>query len=518
MNIIPDLKVVIISLTDYPNRKEKLSHILDVFDNIKLNYSFYSGADARFFEIENKNNSIIIDNKYHIKENKNFKYFDIPLTYGDIGCYISHIELYNMLTTDNKYNRYLILEDNFLLMSNIDYFINCLSNLPIIFDICYLTKTKNNISQTKYNNIFSTISKNIVFNSSCGYIISKNGAINILGYVNTDIYCSMNELLTYVCDKTNLFMYVSSYPVFTGYKDGLSSIKSVNKYYEQKGINPNINIPKYEKDILVLYCKTYIKDKFRVKSLADSIEKYNKDNLKFYISAPKNDMEEIKKLNIKCTQFINDEDIYIIEGKIGGWFEQQIVKASFWKLGLCKNYVCIDSDSYFIKDFRFDDFMVDNDTPYTIMHENKDLHEWSLHNLKIDIISYPIKEKNIFMKLFNRKNNKLWEFGPTPAIWSCKVWELIDENIIKLNKTTFQNLLLQYPSELTWYGEALLHYKPFSIYPLQSLFKVFHYYEQYIQSKEKYTEEDYKKLYFGLVVQSNYKFYNNNIDDNYFNY
>ncbi len=34
-----------------------------------------------------------------------------------------------------------------------------------------------------------------------------------------------------------------------------------------------------------------------------------------------------------------------------GWESQQIVKSSFWKLNVCENYLMIDSDSYFIKDF-----------------------------------------------------------------------------------------------------------------------------------------------------------------------
>ena len=42
---------------------------------------------------------------------------------------------------------------------------------------------------------------------------------------------------------------------------------------------------------LVLYCKSYKGDVQRVKKLKSSIEKYNKDNIPFYVSCPKEDKQ-----------------------------------------------------------------------------------------------------------------------------------------------------------------------------------------------------------------------------------
>ena len=108
---------------------------------------------------------------------------------------------------------------------------------------------------------------------------------------------------------------------------------------------------------LVFYCKSYKKDIQRVKTLLESINKYNKDNIPFYISTPLKD----KKIftNILGTQdciWVDDNDI---NPNNQGWLGQQMVKSNFWKLGVCENYLCLDSDSYFIKPFYKNDFLVE---------------------------------------------------------------------------------------------------------------------------------------------------------------
>lgn len=256
---------------------------------------------------------------------------------------------------------------------------------------------------------------------------------------------------------------------------------------------------------LVLYCKSYRNDLDRVEKLANSIQKYNKDNLNFYISVPKQDLDLFKNRNLPVTEIIPDEEIYSVSLDKRGWEQQQIVKSNFWKLGLCKNYVCIDSDSYFIKDFYQKDFIAYDDVPYTVMHEQKELFEWAHIYLHFDPQEGFNKEKDEVMKLFNRHYGKRWDFGPSPTIWSSKVWLSLEDNYITPNNLSFNDLIKYCPSEFTWYGEALLAFKPFEILPVQPLFKVFHYPLQYIQAQEqKYTESIYKNNYYGIVLQSNF--------------
>ena len=118
---------------------------------------------------------------------------------------------------------------------------------------------------------------------------------------------------------------------------------------------------------VVLYCKSFHRDVDRVVNLQESIDKHNIDNIPFYVSVPQQDVELFKSKGIR--NIVEDESIY--QSNSSGWIQQQIVKSNFWKLGLCENYVCIDSDGYFIKDFYITDFMYDDQTPYTVIHEQK---------------------------------------------------------------------------------------------------------------------------------------------------
>ena len=63
-------------------------------------------------------------------------------------------------------------------------------------------------------------------------------------------------------------------------------------------------------ETVVLYCKSYHLDVHRAKSLLDSINKYNVDNIPFYISVPESDMHLFKKeLGESNYTLLKDEDI-----------------------------------------------------------------------------------------------------------------------------------------------------------------------------------------------------------------
>ena len=258
-------------------------------------------------------------------------------------------------------------------------------------------------------------------------------------------------------------------------------------------------------DKIVLYCKSYAGDYERVKVLVESIHKFNKDNIPTFISVPSKDVVLFSDLSGMGVTIIEDEDIYDVEGP--GWITQQIVKSNFWKLGLCENYVCIDSDGYFIKDFYITDFMYDDETPYTLIHEQKELFTWTVskvNQLGFDPkISYTNDRQKI-MDLFGR-SGKYYDFGPVPTIWSSKVWKSLEDNYITPNNLTWEQMLEYSPSEFSWYGESLLAFKAIDIYPCEPIFKVFHYEQQLQEYKQNgTTEEMISQNYLGIIMQSNF--------------
>ena len=256
---------------------------------------------------------------------------------------------------------------------------------------------------------------------------------------------------------------------------------------------------------LVLYCKSYDQDVYRAKTLLESIIKHNIDNIPFYISVPSKDIELFH--NVLGTQnytLLPDEDI---DSENGGWKGQQIVKSQFWKLGLCENYVCIDSDCFFIKDFYTSDFMFDENTPYTVCHEYKSFFEFmDKFPLNFDPYESFKKERLEIMNLFGR-NGVIYDFGPGPTIWSSKVWEDLEKGYIKPNNLTFTDLIAANGSEFTWYGEWLLYSQIIRLMPKGPLFKNYHYPHQYeFDKKHKYTTHDIAKRYLGIGIQSIYNF------------
>jgi len=262
---------------------------------------------------------------------------------------------------------------------------------------------------------------------------------------------------------------------------------------------------------IVLYCKSFSGDIQRCKILFDSIQKYNKDKIPLYISVPKEDVQLFKNtLGTSGYELITDEAV-LGENLEQSWKTQQIFKMVFWKAIPTENYVVIDSDSYFIRDFYLKDFLVnyktplDDAVPYTVMHEQKDLFQWTAKYQEVlgwdPQISFaecrtPIQE------LFDRKG-RLYDFGPVPVVWSSKVWKSLEEEYIKPNNLTFEGLINTISSEFTWYGEWLLIKKPIELWPIEPIFKVFHYKLEYEQLKfQGYTEAHWAKNYLGLVMQS----------------
>jgi hypothetical protein len=256
---------------------------------------------------------------------------------------------------------------------------------------------------------------------------------------------------------------------------------------------------------LVLYCKSFSRDINLVYRLVESINKFNEDNITTYISIPKQDLEMFKSLNLENIILIEDELVY--EGNAPGWQQQQIVKSSFYKLGFAKNWVCLDSDAYFIKPFYINDFMYDNETPYTVMHEQKELFTWTAlnsHKLGFDPKQSFTDDRKQIMSIFGRKG-KVYDFGPVPTIWSSKVWEDLESKYMIPNNLTFQQLINHCPSEFTWYGEALLYFNSIKIYPAEPIFKVFHYKQQLEEFQQLNLSVDViSKNYLGIIIQSNF--------------
>jgi len=258
---------------------------------------------------------------------------------------------------------------------------------------------------------------------------------------------------------------------------------------------------------VVILCKSFNKDVNRAKILFESIQKFNEDKIPFYISVPSEDVCLFKNtLGTENYTLLTDEEI--MNKKLEqSWVTQQIIKSSFWKMKVCHNYVMVDSDSYFIKNFYTKDFIVDkeNNTPYTVIHEQKDLFSWTAKN--VDVLGFDpqisfAECRTPIMELFGRQG-RLYDFGPGPVIWSSLVWKSLEEKYIIPNNLQFENLIRSISGEFGWYGEWLLTDKTIPLWPIEPFFRFCYYYQWYAEKKQMgYTENHWSKNYIGIVMQS----------------
>ena len=252
---------------------------------------------------------------------------------------------------------------------------------------------------------------------------------------------------------------------------------------------------------LILYCKSYSGDLERLKNLAVSIEKYNVDKIPFYVSVPRNERNLFQKELPSSVHLIDDEQVYFQpEGGLQGWKQQQYVKARFYLTGISRYYVCIDSDSYFFKDFYVSDFMVNENTPYLVMHDGTSLHEfWDRYQ---ELYPFDMRktdtEEYTSIKTHLGNSGKQWDFSPSPFVWDTQVWHWLDLHY-DINK-----LFQKHTNELKWYGEGAIA-SDATFFPTGPLFKCIHYPEQYQFYKQLgWEEKHFHNQYLGMVMQSNW--------------
>ena len=261
---------------------------------------------------------------------------------------------------------------------------------------------------------------------------------------------------------------------------------------------------------LGMICPTFHRDIQRVEVLLNSVRKYNTENIPLYLILPSSDIDLFKNTVGTDLNFVPEEEILKLDSsnlnKIQNenWVLQQVIKSQFWRLDLCENTLLLDSDNYFIKEFSFSDFMYNDDTPYTLMHECKDLLQFT-SRMGMDFVQKSFAETRLpVMEIFGREG-KFYDFGPTPTLWSRKVWEGLKRDYQDKNNLNFSDLILSAPSEFTWYGEYLLYSKVIDLIPIEPIFKHYHYKEQYLEDKNNgVTEEKLSENFFGVVLQSNW--------------
>jgi hypothetical protein len=265
----------------------------------------------------------------------------------------------------------------------------------------------------------------------------------------------------------------------------------------------------------VLYCKSYRRDLLRAKRLLASLRQHNIQSIPFYISTPEADKTALFELLDEQSDFhwISDESIVKanprapvgIEKTRPSGIAQQVIKSEFWRLGIAENYLCIDSDSVFIRDFTKADFMASDGVPYTVLHQNKELFQLATNRGHLRVERELRKEAERVKALFGRDGPNYY-CAPAPFIWSAKVWNSLDTQYLQPKGMTLWDLITPEHPESLVYGEALLKYQAIPVRMIEPVFRIYHYdWHFYLARRLGETQAKLKQNFLGLIYQSSWE-------------
>jgi len=265
---------------------------------------------------------------------------------------------------------------------------------------------------------------------------------------------------------------------------------------------------------LVLYCKSYRRDFLRLKRLLKSIQRYNVEKIPFYISTPAADKILLTEtVGTEGYLWVADEDIVKSNPRVDfakyqampGGLSQQIIKSEFWRLGFAQNYLCLDSDSFFIHQFCRADFLANDGVPYTVLHQNKEFFQLASDrgHQKIEI-DLKIEAERV-KAIFDRQGPNFY-CAPAPFIWSGKVWHSLDLEYLQPKGISLWDFISHELPETLIYGETLLKYRAIPLIAIEPLFRTYHYDWQYFLMKRLgETEVKVAQHYLGMIYQSNWE-------------
>ena len=127
--------------------------------------------------------------------------------YGEIGIYITTMELFNVLTRDDKNEYYVVLEDDVHFRPNVKELFNRISDFPDDWDMVFLGHNKNVIlcDCKKGDKDFLTKITNTCMPSNFSYVIRKRAAQFFLNFA-FPMERPIDELYRFHSDNLNIYI------------------------------------------------------------------------------------------------------------------------------------------------------------------------------------------------------------------------------------------------------------------------------------------------------------------------
>ena len=259
---------------------------------------------------------------------------------------------------------------------------------------------------------------------------------------------------------------------------------------------------------IALLVKSYAGDFDYARRLIESIRKHNVQSLETYMVVPEADLQQFQSLTSEKIHLLSEEILaehLVTEETAGfrpGYINQEIIKLSFWELGLADNYFCIDSDAVFVRDFYRTDFMAKPGIPFTFLTEDRALQveptyyqeTWINRQKSLERIREAINYQGPWLLTVHGH-----------AVFSAKVLSSFKSDFLQPKGWDYRDALAVAPYEPTWYNTWLLHSQVIEVIAREPIVKTFHNSTQHLDYLlQGVTNEDLARGYLAVVVNSNY--------------
>ena len=264
---------------------------------------------------------------------------------------------------------------------------------------------------------------------------------------------------------------------------------------------------------IVIFCCSFARDVLRARRMAESVARHNRDGLPLYVSAPREEVALFRDRLGSLATIVNRDEIVAANPRMDmarlyalpGIKHQQVIKSDAWRLGLAENTLVLDSDCQFIRDFGRADFLAEGNVPYTVMHDGRDVLEFTARHGPARVAREFLECREPIMRELGR-DGPVHDFGYAPYVWSRHVWNDLAEKHLAPRGETLVEAIDRAPSEFTWYGEALLRFGSIPLHRRGEYFRFYHYEHQYWADRRSgVTQESLAKDWLGIVYQSNWE-------------
>ena len=212
--------------------KDRWKYITNIGKKIGLNIKRFSAIDGKKL---NNIEQYCTDKYYNIMKNQ-------PNIYGNIGCYLSHLNLWKKIYENNE-SYAIIIEDDIILKNTFkEELYDNLMKIPNNWDIIYLGITRP-CGKKINNNIYvpKTPDCNRDNGGAFAYIVNRKSLYKLIKFADCKINKMIDHKMRDMFDNLNIYII---YPFLVNHNYNVESDRKMNngKFYNNNYINKANNI------------------------------------------------------------------------------------------------------------------------------------------------------------------------------------------------------------------------------------------------------------------------------------